>query len=83
MDLSRFSNLPGIDTHNADFYESSDLPEVDQIERLFRSGSWFKLHVSFSFIFLSFRLKNTRLYVIYQKTSYLRQKDRNHAFAWK
>jgi len=38
MDLTKFSNLPGIDTYNADVYESSDLPEDDQADRAFRPG---------------------------------------------
>ena len=52
MDLSRFSHLPGIDKHNADVYESTDLPEDEQAERLFRPGNkldlvsvgWFSSH---------------------------------------
>ena len=38
MDLTKFSNLPGIDTYNADVYESSDLPEDEQAERMFKPG---------------------------------------------
>ena len=45
MDLTKFSNLPGIDTYNADVYESSEMPEADQADMMFKPGTQWKENI--------------------------------------